>query len=55
MKALMDLSDETGLISTLTGRQTDVFFEKLHKNHWGKNNNLRDIVDWPPSSASRWL
>ena len=43
----MDLSDETGLISTLTGKQTDAFFEKLHKNHWGKNNNLRDIVDWP--------
>ncbi|MEC8397675.1 MAG: alpha-L-rhamnosidase, partial [Bacteroidota bacterium] len=47
MKTLMDLSDETNLISTLTGRQTNVFFEKLHKNHWGKNNNLRDIVDWP--------
>jgi len=47
IKTLMDLSDESGLISTLTGKQTDVFFEKLHKNHWGKNNNLRDIVDWP--------
>ena len=47
IKTLMDLSDETGLISTLTGKQTEVFFEKLHKNHWGKNNNLRDIVDWP--------
>ncbi len=47
IKTLMDLSDETGLISTLTGKQTDAFFEKLHKNHWGKNNNLRDIVDWP--------
>ena len=47
IKTLMDLSDETGLISTLTGKQTDVFFEKLHKNHWGKKNNLRDIVDWP--------
>ena len=43
----MDLSDETDLISTLTGKQTDAFFEKLHKNHWGKNNNLRDIADWP--------
>ncbi|MGB2312888.1 MAG: alpha-L-rhamnosidase C-terminal domain-containing protein [Flavobacteriaceae bacterium] len=47
IKTLMDLSDETGLISTLTGKQTDDFFNKLHKNHWGKNNNLRDIVDWP--------
>jgi hypothetical protein len=47
IKTLMDLSDETGLITTLTGKQTEVFFEKLHKNHWGKNNNLRDIVDWP--------
>ena len=41
------MTDETGLISTLTGRQTEDFFKKLHKNHWGKNNNLRDIVDWP--------
>lgn len=47
IKTLMDLSDESGLISTLTGKQTDAFFKKLHKNHWGKNNNLRDIVDWP--------
>lgn len=47
IKTLMDLSDETGLISTLTGKQTEAFFKKLHKNHWGKNNNLRDIVDWP--------
>ena len=47
IKTLMDLSDDTGLISTLTGKQTGAFFEKLHKNHWGKNNNLRDIVDWP--------
>lgn len=47
IKTLMDLSDDTGLISTLTGKQTEAFFEKLHKNHWGKNNNLRDIVDWP--------
>ena len=47
IKTLIDLSDETGLISTLTGKQTDAFFEKLHKNNWGKNNNLRDIVDWP--------
>ncbi len=49
IKTLMELSDDTGLISTLTGKQTDAFFEKLHKNHWGKNNNLRDIVDWPQS------
>ena len=47
IKTLMDLSDETDLISTLTGKQTPRFFERLHKNHWGKNNNLRDIVDWP--------
>lgn len=47
IKTLLDLTDETGLISTLTGRQTEDFFKKLHKNHWGKNNNLRDIVDWP--------
>ena len=50
VKTLMDLSDESGLISTLTGKQTDAFFKKLHKNHWGKNNNLRDIVDWPQAS-----
>ncbi|NDB04002.1 MAG: hypothetical protein EBY38_10130 [Flavobacteriaceae bacterium] len=50
IKTLMDLSDETGLISTLTGKQTEAFFKKLHKNHWGKNNNLRDIVDWPQAA-----
>ena len=50
IKTLMDLSDETGLISTLTGKQTDLFFDKLHKKHWGKNNNLRDIVDWPQAT-----
>jgi alpha-L-rhamnosidase len=49
IKTLTDLSDDTGLISTLTGKQTEDFFKKLHKNHWGKNNNLRDIVDWPQS------
>ena len=47
IKTLLDLADETGLISTLTGKQTEDFFKKLHKDHWGKNNNLRDIVDWP--------
>ena len=50
IKTLSDLADESGLISTLTGKQTDDFFKKLHKNHWGNNNNdnnLRDIVDWP--------
>jgi len=47
IKTLLDLADETGLISTLTGKQTEDFFNKLHKRHWGKNNNLRDIVDWP--------
>lgn len=47
VKTLMDLSDESGLISTLTGKQTDLFFERLHKRNWGDNNNLRDIVDWP--------
>lgn len=47
VKTLMDLSDGTGLISTLTGKQTPDFFKRLHKQHWGKNNNLRDIVDWP--------
>jgi len=50
IKTLMDLSNETGLISTLTGKQTEAFFKKLHKNHWGKNNNLRDIVDWPQAA-----
>ena len=49
IKTLLDLADESGLISTLTGRQTEDFFERLHKNHWGKNNNLRDVVDWPQS------
>ena len=47
IKTLMDLSDETDLISTQTGKQSPEFYERLHKNHWGKNNNLKDIVDWP--------
>ena len=39
IKTLLDLADKTGLISTLTGKQTEDFL-KLHKDHWGKNNNL---------------
>lgn len=50
IKTLMELSDDSGLISTLTGKQTEAFFERLHKDHWGKNNNLRDIVDWPQAA-----
>ena len=49
IKTLLDLADESGLISTLAGKQSEDFFKRLHKNHWGKNNNLRDIVDWPQS------
>jgi hypothetical protein len=47
IKTLMDLADNSGLISTRTGKQTEAFFKRLHKKHWGKNNKLRDIVDWP--------
>ena len=50
----MDLSDDTGLISTLTGKQTEDFFEKLHKNHWEKQQPKRHCR-LASSSASRWL
>ncbi len=47
IKTLMDLADDSGLISTQTGKQTEEFFTRLHKKNWGNNNLLRDIVDWP--------
>lgn len=43
-KSLMPLSDETGLISTKTGKVTPGVLESIHFN-----GNLRDIVDWPQS------
>lgn len=47
IKTLLDLADDSGLISTRTGKQDEYFFNRLHKRNWGNNNLLRDIVDWP--------
>lgn len=41
-KALLSLADETGLISTQTGKVTPGVLESIHFK-----GNLRDIVDWP--------
>ncbi len=43
-KALLPLADESGLISTRTGKVTPAVLESIHFN-----GNLRDIVDWPQS------
>ena len=41
-KTLLPLADETGLISTRTGKVTPEVLKSIHLN-----DNLRDIVDWP--------
>jgi hypothetical protein len=41
-KALLPLGDESGLISTQTGKVTPQVLVSIHFN-----GNLRDIVDWP--------
>ena len=45
-KSLMALADESGLISTTTGKVSPQVLESIHFN--GK---LRDIVDWPQPGA----
>lgn len=44
-KSLLALTDDTGLISTRTGRKTEEFLRSL--NFPGKVEQFRDIVDWP--------
>lgn len=41
-KTLVTLADESGLISTRTGKVTPEVLQSIHFN-----GNLRDIVDWP--------
>ncbi len=43
-KALLPLADETGLISTKTGKVTPEVLESIHFK-----GTLKDIVDWPQS------
>lgn len=43
-KALLALADESGLISTRTGKVTPEVLKSIHFD-----GNLRDIVDWPQS------
>lgn len=43
-KALMPLADESGLISTRTGKVTPEVLQSIHFN-----GQLKDIVDWPQS------
>jgi len=47
-KTLLPLGDESGLISTRTGKQDKALFAALHF----KGPELRDIVDWPQSGAA---
>lgn len=42
-KALMDLEDKNGLISTRTGKQSKEFLNSINF----KGKELKDIVDWP--------
>ncbi len=44
-KSLIALTDDTGLISTRTGKKTEKFLRSL--NFPGKVEQFRDIVDWP--------
>ncbi len=45
-KTLTELEDETGLISTRTGRVTRAFLDRIHYS----GEDFRDIVDWPPGT-----
>ena len=47
-KTLLPLADESGLISTRTGKQSPEFLAGIHL----KNGALRDIVDWPQSGTA---
>lgn len=44
-KSLIALTDESGLISTRTGKKTQEFLSSM--NFPGKAEQFRDIVDWP--------
>ncbi|MCK4745937.1 MAG: alpha-L-rhamnosidase, partial [Bacteroidales bacterium] len=44
-KSLIALTDDSGLISTRTGKKTQEFLTSM--NYPGKIENFRDIVDWP--------
>ncbi len=44
-KSLIALTDDSGLISTRTGKKTQEFLTSL--NYPGKVDKFRDIVDWP--------
>lgn len=47
-KSLIALTDDSGLISTRTGKRTEAFLKTL--NYPGKLTKFRDIVDWPQSA-----
>jgi len=47
-KTLLALGDESGLISTRTGKQNKALFAALHFH----GPELRDIVDWPQSGSA---
>ena len=47
-KTLLPLADESGLISTRTGKQSPEFLAGIHL----PNGALRDIVDWPQSGSA---
>ncbi len=47
IKTLMPLAGNNGLISTLTGKQTDSFLQALHKSDFDNRHGLVDITDWP--------
>ncbi len=44
-KSLIALTDDSGLISTRTGKKTEAFLRSL--NFPGRVEKFRDIVDWP--------
>jgi len=48
-KSLIALTDDTGLISTRTGKKTETFLRSL--NFPGPVEEFRDIVDWPQAGG----
>jgi hypothetical protein len=50
-KILMPLAGNSGLISTLTNKQTPEFLQSIHfPKHFDNKERLKDIVDWPHGS-----
>ena len=51
-KTLEALREQNGLISTVTGKQTDEFLKSIGIGEGSLDSKIRDIVDWPQSGLA---